>query len=393
MKKISWFVLGFVVFCAPAMALSPDDICGIGPQGGNANRICDEGNLSVGTQCSTTGAVEGYCTNNVDRNGDQVKSCSAKICDDTHILWLQKRNGKYVPYGRCQSKKAMQAICDKGVCPPTCKCTLIERDWTWTYGPAAGKTTKAYYSDDMCECIATKTDYAKSCQYQFTVKCNDGTEITDITDTDLRLPKIINLTQEDLSDPIVKNYYELSEDDIKLCANGRIMSKENNNISEEGQGLFKKMYKKDYAEWIKWANDNKDYVEWYCNGGMEDTENANIVTTGGSSSYEGSVAGASYVNTNNTAAINNAKAVLSAFFAKAESDVSVWKNAEGKFNTARLASDLTAGVVLGTVGGLVSSVVIKKAQVKKGFEALQCYIHGYKVADWGDVFEASLRTK
>lgn len=392
MKKISWFVLGFVVFCAPAMALSPGDICGIGPQKGNANRICDEKKLSVGTSCSTTGAVEGYCTNNVDRDGSQVISCSAKICDDDHILWLQKRKGKYVPYGRCQSKKAMQAICDKGVCPPTCECKLIELDWTWTYGPAKGKTTTAYHSDEMCRCIATKTDYAKSCQYKFTAKCNDGTEITD---TDLRLPKIINLTQDDLSDPIVKNYYDLSDEDIKLCADGLVMSKENNNnnISEAGQRLFKKMYEKDNDEWIKWANDNKDYVEWYCNGGMEDTENANIVTTGGSSSYEGSVAGASYVNTGNTAAINNAKAVLSAFFAKAESDVSVWKNAEGKFNTARLASDLTAGVVLGTVGGLVSSVVIKKAQVKKGFEALQCYIHGYKVADWGDVFEASLRTK
>ena len=392
MKKISWFMLSFVVFCAPAMALSPGDICGIGPQGGRANRICDDRSLEVGTSCSTTGAVEGYCTNNVDRNGDRVKSCSAKICDKTHILWLQKRNGKYVPYGKCQSKAAMQAICDKGVCPPTCKCTLYEQDWTWTYGPTKGKTTKAYYSDDMCRCTASKseTEYAKSCQYKFTVECSDGTEITD---TNLRLPKIINLTQDDLSDPIVKNYYGLSDNDIKLCANGKIMSKENNNISEAGQGLFKKMYDKDYAEWIKWANDNKDYVTWYCNGGMEDTGNANIVTTGGSSSYEGSVAGASYVNTNNTAEINNAKAVLSAFFAKAESDVSVWKNEEGKFNTARLASDLGAAVVLGTVGGVVSSVVIKKAQVKKGFESLQCYMHGYKVADWGDVFEASLRTR
>ncbi len=43
---------------------------------------------------------------------------------------------------------------------------------------------------------------------------------------------------------------------------------------------------------------------------------------------------------------------------------------------ARLASDLTAGVVLGTVGGVVSGVVIKKKQVEKGFDALHCTVGG-----------------
>lgn len=66
--------------------------------------------------------------------------------------------------------------------------------------------------------------------------------------------------------------------------------------------------------------------------------------------------------------------------------VSVWKDTEGNFNTARLASDSIAGVVLGTVGGVVTSVVVKKNQLKKGFEAIQCAIGGQTVADYNDEF-------
>lgn len=70
---------------------------------------------------------------------------------------------------------------------------------------------------------------------------------------------------------------------------------------------------------------------------------------------------------------------------------SVWKNDEGKFNTARLASDSIAGVVLGTVGGVVTSTVMKKNQVKKGFENLKCTIGGQDVAEYADVFEVKLQ--
>ncbi len=90
-------------------------------------------------------------------------------------------------------------------------------------------------------------------------------------------------------------------------------------------------------------------------------------------------------------AFNAAKDSINAFFGSAKSSASVWKNSEGKFNTARLASDLTAGVVLGTVGGVVSGVVIKKKQIEKGFEALHCTVGGQKVADWGDEFNIGLR--
>ncbi len=66
--------------------------------------------------------------------------------------------------------------------------------------------------------------------------------------------------------------------------------------------------------------------------------------------------------------------------------LSKWRTADGEFNKARLASDLTAGVVLGTTGALVTSSVVKKKQVKEGFEALECTVGGQHVGDWGDVF-------
>ena len=71
--------------------------------------------------------------------------------------------------------------------------------------------------------------------------------------------------------------------------------------------------------------------------------------------------------------------------------VSVWKNAEGNFNTARLASDSIAAVVLGTTGALVTSNVVKKNQVSSGFEDINCQIGGQTVAGWGDEFSVGMQ--
>ena len=71
--------------------------------------------------------------------------------------------------------------------------------------------------------------------------------------------------------------------------------------------------------------------------------------------------------------------------------VSVWKDEEGKFNTARLASDSIAAVVLGTTGALVTSNIVKKNQVENGFEDIKCTIGGQTVADWGDQFRVGIQ--
>lgn len=71
--------------------------------------------------------------------------------------------------------------------------------------------------------------------------------------------------------------------------------------------------------------------------------------------------------------------------------LSVWKTSKGDFNTARLASDSVAGVVLGTAGGLITSKVVKKNQVKTGFEDISCTIGGQNVADWSDEFTVGIQ--
>ena len=72
-------------------------------------------------------------------------------------------------------------------------------------------------------------------------------------------------------------------------------------------------------------------------------------------------------------------------------NLNVWKTAEGDFNTARLASDSIAGVVLGTAGGLITSHVVKKGQIKNGFEDINCAIGGQNVAGWHDEFTVGIK--
>lgn len=81
---------------------------------------------------------------------------------------------------------------------------------------------------------------------------------------------------------------------------------------------------------------------------------------------------------------------LSKYHDKFRNNVSVWKNADGNFNTARLASDSIAGVVLGTAGGLITSNIVKKNQIENGFEDIKCTIGGQNVAAWGDQFRIGI---
>lgn len=69
----------------------------------------------------------------------------------------------------------------------------------------------------------------------------------------------------------------------------------------------------------------------------------------------------------------------------------VWKTKTGDFNYARLASDSIAGVVLGTAGGIITSNVVKKNQIKTGFEDVMCTVGGQNVANWGDEFRVGVK--
>ena len=74
-----------------------------------------------------------------------------------------------------------------------------------------------------------------------------------------------------------------------------------------------------------------------------------------------------------------------------DTKASVWKNDEGTFNTKRLIADSAASVVLGTIGGAVTSNIVKKNQIQQGFETLKCTIGGQDVASFGDEFRVGIQ--
>lgn len=92
-----------------------------------------------------------------------------------------------------------------------------------------------------------------------------------------------------------------------------------------------------------------------------------------------------------TERVNDAYSKLTSIHNKFRDEKSVWKDKDGNFNTARLASDSIAGVVLGTTGALVTSHVVKKNQVENGFEDIKCTIGGQNVAQWGDQFRVGIQ--
>lgn len=102
-----------------------------------------------------------------------------------------------------------------------------------------------------------------------------------------------------------------------------------------------------------------------------------------SSSSGGGATGTSTSSDNQESSLARAAEIVDNFsngFGKANQ----WVNADGGFNTARLASDSVAGVLLGSAGGVITGVVVKKNQVKKGFEDISCSVGGQILGNYGD---------
>ena len=146
----------------------------------------------------------------------------------------------------------------------------------------------------------------------------------------------------------------------------------------------------DLESWrSQWRNDSEillkiDYLLQYCNGNPQKNEfiqRYNEITN--------------LINKRKIAE-NASKGKITEIKGELDGMVSglkqtVWRTKEGDFNAARLASDSIAGVVLGTAGGLITSKIVKKSQVKSGFEDIQCTIGGQNVADWHDEFTVGIQ--
>ena len=308
----------------------------------NVNGGCSQAEAKSKSPCrdailTKQHARSGHCTwVRKTSSSNPEPSCHVTECKDGYLLWKSKdkKSGKYRSMGHCHSEEWAKEHCIcSGKCNPgeMCLPRLVET-------PETHKPNGAY-EDCSCQRIPTLQpepiqlpvveEPAKECTYYFsgTIECNG---------------KIVEIKEERaITVPCIEGVETLTEE----------------------------MFKNDTGK----LQQIKDEL---CNGKTTSDETIPSNTT--------------VVNTT-TSDFLAAEKTLDKFIEIAESERSVWKTSEGKFNTTRLASDITAGVVLGTVGGVVTGVIIKKNQVKKGFEALHCTVGGQKVAEWGDEFSVGLR--
>lgn len=378
------------------------ETCGQWGTGGSAEqKACkdDKGNWkNVDSDCQDKiqGAKVAKCKKNgTDDNGGDIISCVARECKDGYLLWttskrkeidvVEEPGRKVGSQGSCKLKTKLQERCDNGCkkCNPDEKCVLKEVTVT-NYS----KNIAAFIGEEMCVCQATK----QSCDEKYhgkpkRVYCclaeekgiakwvgDDDTGHCECVNPDEIWDEKTNTCIKKPSETVVDEYIECLyylNVDIQ-CKNGNSFNK---NVAVK---LDPNKIKQSECELLK--------------KNMTDLER--LITTGQGeiSSYSDLIKSVCGDNQGiiGQKEIREAKAKLTNFFRDAEKNASVWKTEDGGFNAARLASDLTAGVVLGTVGGVVSGHVIKKKQIEKGFEVLHCAVGGQTVADWGDEFKIRL---
>ena len=348
----------------------------------------------IGTDCTASkrGASWAQCVKNYYASSGRgfVRSCAAFDCQPDYLLYTTNtrreipvvgENRKVGSQGLCREKNYLSGLCEIGCgCADDEECVLNEVSVT-----NHGRTVQAFIGEELCVCVkkeesvqpetcdgyTQKDGTAWECCMQkkagknvewneSTGKCEcvgddagkqwDWTKKECIGDGDVNPTGKMCTYKFDAyvkcggREVMMHKQYEISEEMAKqlgaTCPDVQKISPQA--LIEKDKARFEELRK-------QWCTESDD------------------------------------------ADISEAKDRLDAFMRSAKMNVNVWKNSEGKFNTARLASDLTAGVVLGTVGGIVSANVIKKKQVEKGFDALNCSVGGQKVADWGDEFSVGLR--
>ena len=321
---------------------------------------CDS-NQNAGDVCTfSTGAKYAVCQDiGMISNHENVLTCNANECKDDYLLQL-KPDGN--PSGFCIKKSDAQKSCAE-------KCELKLHK-----NPNNNAENTAYIPGD-CEC-----KQETGCKLEF----NDGTVLENIGTATWFVNGVTYIKRTDGNHAEEKSLAEL------VAVNGKTVNVKLNpkttyyvDFNCDGWG-DDRVY---FAFSCKYGHKGKNIIG---NDGVSALYDECVEDETEEKPQQQTVKVAQTVTTQNDKQkeIAKAKKVLDDFYtyAKDDDNRSVWKDSEGKFNKMRLASDLTAGVVLGTVGGVVSGVVIKKKQVEKGFDALHCTVGGQTIADWGDEF-------
>lgn len=382
-------------------------ICGSIPVGGSMESgKCkkDDGTFKdIGARCNPVNAPTdfGHC---IKSNVAGQTSCAAEKCNGGYLLYTTNRrheidvvgtNGKVGSQGICTSRQALENFCEtKCNCDALgdgYKCGLNEVLVNNFASDNDVPNVPAYIGEEVCICkeMSCEERYPNNAEAQAccvsgkgwdstnnTCKCGENEEWKKVDGSWKCEKKVKN--NEPVDDEVDEDgsqcKYMLTVD--ITCPDGKTFYK-NEPLTEE---QYKALSCKDFNNLMKTATNNKiTTIDLVKNIQAEVAAYKELLQTICKDHLKKAVD------------VDAAKKTLKSFFANAKENASVWKTESGNFNGTRLASDLTAGVVLGTVGGVVSANVIKKNQIKKGYEVLHCTIGGQTVADWGDTFNTGLR--
>lgn len=357
----------------------------------------------VKTDCTQgkPGAASAFCVNNPVGGGNVQRSCAAYTCQPNFLLYTTNRrseiavvgtNKKVGSQGLCRAKSYLENVCRQGCgCDENTEECVLNEVTVRNYG----NNVKAFIGEEMCICqrksggvVIPPVPHQQSCEEQYP---NDPEAIACCKSKRAERWDSVGRTcickdPTETWDPDLKDCKKRTEpvDEAKICyydfdgnitCNGRSIHVTKHELLsaeevarlgiEDCRGLDPAVIRERVQRDRNLMN---SLQEKWCREAPHITP----------------------VQDDNTDALN-AMTSLNTFFRNTESSANVWKNKDGNFNTARLASDATAGVVLGTVGGIVSAKIIKKKQLEKGYDALNCAIGGQKVANWGDIFTVGRR--
>lgn len=376
-------------------------------------------NSNIGSPCKLEG-VDGTC-----QIIDGAPTCALNTCPRDKYMRIFKQGDKLLPKGACLTKGEIKQYesdlckCDKLNCKPHQEClpnfmnvddypnknklSYSLKSGTMVYDSCVcqNKTCDGLFPDTnseaykCCESDEAEVVFKQNSAEFDECKCNDDAKIWNSEQFKCEEPNKGVVCQEGCK--LIKLRYVNCKEGTKLQEMTITLNSAPSGISSASSA----------DDIIKFVNSDRGalmLIEAKCKTEQicEDDCDVKAYTETEAKQYQQqSSAAAERQNVNNKEEtrdeenedelIKKAHNRLAEFFRKLDSDRSVWKNADGSFNGVRLASDLTAGVVLGTVGGVVSGVLIKKSQVEKGFDALNCTVGGQKIADWGDEFTVGLR--
>ena len=358
-------------------------------------------NKRADDSCSTTGTAEAKCQTIDCLEGLR---CTAKKCKPGYFLWVTSKRSKNVKsYEDYQSQGVCihESWCDTwcATCPDCTECKL--HTFTWHGLDATDEicySTKNTSNNDTDPAPDSNPDLGPQNDTGCNLTFADGQTIKNVDWAESAKPGYASTTKL-LNTPVQKtsSIYQNSKTGIIQQNESQFDPK----FNDKTPHLFNLTSVTYNGNPIKFTPNNLDeynYIEFKCNNGKPEitpivsvpvpgTPNPNNGITLGFECEPGTMCQKFDVFSAIDEQISYLQRLDDNFFTGS----SVWKTDAGKFNTARLASDSIAGVVLGTAGGIITSKIVKKNQIKNGFEDLKCTIGGQVVATYGDEFTVNVK--